>query len=148
MWCMGSVVAAGRFNYPTAGGILVPWPGMEPTSSALPGGFLITGPQWSKQSLKKRERERNVYRKEFKTGVQTKNMNVERNHKMWYIHTMRLLSPWKEWSTGTSTVVQSLRLHFPNAGGPGSIPGWGTGSHTATKDSACLNYRFRMPQWK
>ena len=45
-------------------------------------------------------------------------------------------------------MVQSLRLHSPNAGGPGSIPGWGTRSHTATKDPVCLNYRFRMPQWR
>ena len=31
--------------------------------------------------------------------------------------------------TGTSLVVQWLRLHAPNAGGPGSIPGQGTRSH-------------------
>ena len=30
---------------------------------------------------------------------------------------------------GTSLVVQWLRLHTPNAGGPGSIPGWQTRSH-------------------
>ena len=30
---------------------------------------------------------------------------------------------------GTSLVVQWVRLHAPNAGGPGSIPGWGTRSH-------------------
>ena len=30
---------------------------------------------------------------------------------------------------GTSLVVQWLRLCAPNAGDPGSIPGWGTGSH-------------------
>ena len=30
---------------------------------------------------------------------------------------------------GTSLVVQRLRLHAPNAGSPGSIPGWETGSH-------------------
>ena len=29
---------------------------------------------------------------------------------------------------GTSLVVQWLRLHAPNAGGPGSIPGQGTRS--------------------
>ncbi|TEA33367.1 hypothetical protein DBR06_SOUSAS8010242, partial [Sousa chinensis] len=28
-----------------------------------------------------------------------------------------------------SLVVQWLRLHAPNAGGPGSIPSWGTRSH-------------------
>ncbi|TEA39938.1 hypothetical protein DBR06_SOUSAS10310031, partial [Sousa chinensis] len=28
-----------------------------------------------------------------------------------------------------SLVVQCLRLHAPNAGGPGSIPGQGTRSH-------------------
>ena len=31
--------------------------------------------------------------------------------------------------TGTSLVVQWLRLRAPNAGGPGSIPGQGTRSH-------------------
>ena len=30
---------------------------------------------------------------------------------------------------GTSLVVQWLRLHAPNAGGPCSIPGLGTSSH-------------------
>ena len=49
---------------------------------------------------------------------------------------------------GTSLVAQWLRLHTPNAGGPGSIPGRGTRSHThattksshaATKDPACHN---------
>ena len=30
---------------------------------------------------------------------------------------------------GTSLVVQWLRLHASTARGPGSIPGWGTGSH-------------------
>ena len=44
---------------------------------------------------------------------------------------------------GTSLVVQWVRLHAPNAGGPGSIPGRGTRSrihaasespHAATKD--------------
>ena len=36
---------------------------------------------------------------------------------------------------GTSLVVQWLRLHVPNAEGPGSIPGQGTRSHmhAATK---------------
>ena len=32
-------------------------------------------------------------------------------------------------SMGTSLVVQCLRLHAPNARGPGSIPGEGTRSH-------------------
>ena len=48
--------------------------------------------------------------------------------------------------TGTSLVVQWLRLHAPNAGGPGSIPGRGTKvPHTTTKP-ACLNYWARMLQ--
>ena len=36
---------------------------------------------------------------------------------------------------GTSLVVQGVRLHIPNAGGPGPIPGWGTRSymHATTK---------------
>ena len=45
----------------------------------------------------------------------------------------------------TSLVIQWLRLHAPNAGGPGLILGQGTRSHmprlrssnTSTKDSAC-----------
>ena len=48
---------------------------------------------------------------------------------------------------GTSLVVQWLRLHTPNARGPGSIPGQETRScmpqlkilHAATKDPACGN---------
>ena len=47
---------------------------------------------------------------------------------------------------GTSLMVQWLRLHTPNAGGLGLIPGQGTRSHmpqlfAATKDTACHNYR-------
>ena len=40
----GSVVAARRLSCPTACGILVPRPGIEPVSPALEGGFLPTGP--------------------------------------------------------------------------------------------------------
>ena len=50
----------------------------------------------------------------------------------------------------TCLVVQGLRLHSPNSGGPGLIPGQGTRSHTlqlkvlhaATKikDPVCRNY--------
>ena len=35
----------------------------------------------------------------------------------------------KKSKAGTSLVVQWLRLHAPNAGGPGSIPSQGTRSH-------------------
>ena len=50
--------------------------------------------------------------------------------------------------SGTSLVVQWVRLRPPNAGGPGSIPARGTRSHmraatksphAATKDPACRN---------
>ena len=44
-------------------------------------------------------------------------------------------------SPGTSLVVQWLRLHTPNAGGQGSIPGQGTRSHM-------LQLRAHMPQPK
>ncbi|TEA36925.1 hypothetical protein DBR06_SOUSAS210044, partial [Sousa chinensis] len=49
---------------------------------------------------------------------------------------------------GTSLVAQWLRLHTPNAGGPGLIPGQGTrshmhatakSSHATTKKAACRN---------
>ena len=42
---------------------------------------------------------------------------------------------------GTSLVVQWLKLHTPNAGGPGSIPGEETRSHM-------LQLRIHMPQVK
>ena len=47
----------------------------------------------------------------------------------------------KKSDTGTSLVVQQLRLPTPNAGGPGSIPGRGTRSHmhATTKKSTCCN---------
>ena len=54
----------------------------------------------------------------------------------------------KETRIGTSLVVQRLRLHAPNAGGLGSIPGQGTrshmhastkSSHATTKEPACHN---------
>ena len=42
---------------------------------------------------------------------------------------------------GTFLVVQWLRLHAPNARGPGSIPGQGTRSCT-TKELVCCNKMF------
>ena len=45
---------------------------------------------------------------------------------------------WSKYTNwGTSLVVQWLRLHAPNAGGLGSIPGQGTRSHmhAATKST-------------
>ena len=41
---VGSLVVARRLSCPTACGILVPWPGIEPASTALQDGFLTTGP--------------------------------------------------------------------------------------------------------
>ena len=41
---------------------------------------------------------------------------------------------------GTSLVVWRIRLHAPNAGGPGSIPGQGTKiPQVATKDPECCS---------
>ena len=40
-----------------------------------------------------------------------------------------LLTYIKKVRRGTSLVAQWVRLHTPNAGGPGSIPGQGTRSH-------------------
>ena len=41
---VSSVVTAHGLSCPMACGILVPRPGIEPTSPALQGGFLIIGP--------------------------------------------------------------------------------------------------------
>ena len=41
---VGSVVVVHGLSCPVACGILVPRPGIEPTSLALEGGFLTTGP--------------------------------------------------------------------------------------------------------
>ena len=45
--CKGSVIAVCEFlsSYPEAWGILVPQPGIEPSSPALEGGFITSGPQ-------------------------------------------------------------------------------------------------------
>ena len=49
----------------------------------------------------------------------------------------------KENQTGTSLVVQRLRLHAPNAGGRGSIPGQGTRScMPQLKDTARHNVKI------
>ena len=49
LWHVDSVVAASGLSCSVAYGILVPWPGMEPVSLALEGGFLTTGPQGKPQ---------------------------------------------------------------------------------------------------
>ena len=51
----------------------------------------------------------------------------------WLIHQ-------KWWKKGTSLVVQWLRFLAPSAGGPGSVPGWGTRSHSsnATIKRCCM----------
>ena len=41
--CAGFSLLVCRLNCPTAHGILVPGPGIEPASPALAGGFLTTG---------------------------------------------------------------------------------------------------------
>ena len=52
---------------------------------------------------------------------------------------LRMLHNFKaqKYQAGTSLVAQWVRLHAPNAGGPGSIPGQRTRSHmhAATKSS-------------
>ena len=45
LWHMGSVVAVPRGSCSVARRILVPSPGTDPTSPALKGRFLTTGPQ-------------------------------------------------------------------------------------------------------
>ena len=47
----------------------------------------------------------------------------------------------KTHALGASLAVQWLRLHTPNATGPGSFPGQGTRSHM-------LQLRVHMPQLK
>ena len=42
---MSSGVVARGLSCPAACGILVPWPGIEPASPALEGGFFTTGPR-------------------------------------------------------------------------------------------------------
>ena len=51
LWCVGSVVVAHGLSCATGCGILVPQPGIEPTSPALAGGFLTTGPPGKSQDF-------------------------------------------------------------------------------------------------
>ena len=48
----------------------------------------------------------------------------------------------------TSLVVQWLRHHTPNAGGPGSFPGQATGSHMLQLKFTGCNERSCMLQWR
>ena len=48
----------------------------------------------------------------------------------------------------TSLMVQWLRHHAANAGGPGLIPGQGTRSHMHHQEFTCHNYRSCMVQLK
>ena len=61
---------------------------------------------------------------QYQLYVQNKGCKVVLAH-LW----SNTITALKEQETGTSLVVQWLRLHAPNAGGPGSIPGQGTRSH-------------------
>ena len=49
--CLGSVVAVLGLSCSATCVILVPWPGIEPTSPALEGGFLTTGPPGKSQAV-------------------------------------------------------------------------------------------------
>ena len=51
----------------------------------------------------------------------------------------------KRKSMGTSLVVQSLRLHAANAGGPGSMPGQEIGSHMPQLRVCMLQLRPKWP---
>ena len=42
---------------------------------------------------------------------------------------LEYLTFFESWELGPSLVVQRLRLHAPNVGGLGSVPGQGTRSH-------------------
>ena len=59
-----------------------------------------------------------------------------------------LLLPDPKTDPGTSLVVQWLRLHAPNAEGPGSIPGQGTRSHILQLRVGQLQLRVHRPQRK
>ena len=49
---LGSVVEVHGLSCPSACGILVPRPGIEPMSSVLAGGFLTPGPQGNPETIK------------------------------------------------------------------------------------------------
>ena len=56
-----------------------------------------------------------------------------------------MMTKYQEKLVGTSLVVQWLRLHTPNTGGLGSIPGQGTRSRmpwhcNQEKEKTCLNF--------
>ena len=51
LWHTSSVVVACRLSCSMAGGILIPWPGIEPSSPALQGRFLTSGPQGKSPSF-------------------------------------------------------------------------------------------------
>ena len=62
---MGSLVVVHRFSCSMVCGIVVPQPGIKPTSPALQGGFLTTGPQ-------RKSQQSNVLRKKYLFIICTK----------------------------------------------------------------------------
>ena len=50
-----------------------------------------------------------------------------------------------KFTSGTSLVVQRLRIHAPNTGGPGSILGQGTRSHTLQLRVCMLQQQQKNP---
>ena len=64
---------------------------------------------------------------------------------MKYFHVIVLFSS-KNGHQGTSLVVQWVRLCAPNAGGLGSIAGWGTRSHMPQLRVRMLQRRSHVPQ--
>ena len=43
LWCVGFLIVVCRLSCLAANGVLLSWPGIEPGSPALQGGFLTTG---------------------------------------------------------------------------------------------------------
>ena len=83
--------------------------------------------------------------------VESKGENTAYRMKRWILllEASLLISCHSEYSivmSGTSLVVQGIRLHTSNAGNPGSIPVGGTRSHVSQLKILCAKRRAHVPR--
>ena len=109
--CAGFSLVVCRLSCPTAHGILVPGPGIEPASPASAGGFLTTGPPGKSQLISKDFSNSIVFSLNVPVSVIFPSW-VFRTNAHRAPHPVILLSPWASSSPASARAVSSGRSYF------------------------------------